>query len=283
MKIYVLSDLHTECKPFVPDPQAIDECDVIVLAGDIHPGVDGIIWAREAFADKPVVYVAGNHEFYGQHWDDLTGQLRETAKTHGIHFLENETVTIQRVRFLGCTLWTDFEFFNKSRRSQCMRAVETGLADYDAIDAEFLPPERVAAVLGTPGRKGDENSWSGKLTPAHTLERHQASRAWLESELAQGDPAKTVVVTHHYPHKNSTAARYSQDLVTAGFGSSLPPDMLRQASLWIHGHTHDSFNYRIGDSARSVRVICNPRGYPLGWHDTAFENVAFNDRLLIEI
>ena len=238
MKIYVLSDLHTECKPFLPDPQATEEAEVIVLAGDINPGLDGIIWAREAFTDKPIVYIAGNHEFYGQHWDDLLGQLRETARAHDIHFLENETAMIKGVRFLGCTLWTDFEFFEKSRRSQCMRAVENALADYDAIDAEFLPPDRVAAILGTPCSKKDEKSWSAKLTPFHTLERHQASRAWLQSEMVRGDPEKTVVVTHHYPHKNSTAVRYCKDLVTAGFGNSLPLDMLCQASLWIHGHLH---------------------------------------------
>lgn len=64
MKLLVLSDLHVEFAPFVPDPAAVEAADVVVLAGDVSNGVKGIAWARQAFADKPVVYVVGNHEFY---------------------------------------------------------------------------------------------------------------------------------------------------------------------------------------------------------------------------
>ena len=283
MKLYVLSDLHLEFRPFTPDPQAAEAADVIVFAGDIHPGVEGILWARQTFPHKSIIYAAGNHEFYGFHWDRLLDQLRETVAVHNVLFLENDVVTVEGVRFLGATLWTDFEYFGLSRRSQCMREVEHYLADYKAIKADTLQPERVSAILGTyDGKKGAVRG-SRKLTAVHTLERHQASRAWLELELPKGDQNKTVVVTHHYPDKNSTALRYRQDLTTAGFGSCLPPQMLLQARLWIHGHTHDSCNYRIGDSVQSVQVICNPRGYPLGRHGTAFENAAFDDSLLIEV
>ena len=283
MKLYVLSDLHLEFKPFTPDPEASTAADVIVLAGDIHLGVEGIVWARQTFPHKPIVYVAGNHEFYRFHWDKLLDLLREAAAAQNVYFLENTAVTIDGVRFLGASLWTDFEYFGLSRRSHCMREAETFLADYKAIKAAALPPDRVATILGTHEGKSGAVRWSKKLTAVHTLERHQASRAWLASELPKGDQEKTVVVTHHYPHKNSTAPRFSQVLTTAGFGSCLPTDMLRQAKVWIHGHTHDSCNYRIGDSIQSVRVVCNPRGYPLGWHDTAFENIDFDERLLIEI
>ena len=283
MKIYILSDLHLEFRPFTPDPEALDAADVIVLAGDIYPGINGITWARKTFGDKPVVYVAGNHEFYGRHWDKLLGQMRETAVSENVHFLENDSVEIKGVRFLGATLWTDFEFFAKSRRSQCMREAETFLADYSAIKAETIQPARLASILGNQTGKLDPVRWSSKLKAAHTLERHQASRAWLEAELPKGEQKKTVVVTHHYPHKRSTAPRFSQDLVTAAFGTEMPIELVRQAKLWIHGHTHDSFNYRIGDSVQAVRVICNPRGYPLGWHDTAFENAAFDDGLLVDL
>ena len=286
MKLYVLSDLHVEFRPFTPNPVAVAAADVVVLAGDIYPGVEGIVWARKSFSDKPIIYVAGNHEFYGRHWDKLLDQLRETAAKQSVHFLENDAVTIEGVRFLGATLWTDFDYFGRSRRSQCMREVETFLNDYDTIKAETLKPERVATILGMHDGKKGPVRWSRKLTAAHTLERHQASRAWLASELQKegcGDPGKTVVVTHHYPNKLSTAPRFIDDPVTAGFGSVLPPDMLLNAGLWIHGHTHDSCDYRIGDSKPSVRVICNPRGYPLGQHTTEFENASFDDQLLIEV
>ena len=91
------------------------------------------------------------------------------------------------------------------------------------------------------------------------MERHLASRAWLTTELMKGDPARTVVVTHHYPHRHSTAAKFASDVLTPAFGSKLPLELLLRASLWIHGHTHSSCAYRLGDSRRHVRRGRNPR------------------------
>ena len=101
MKLLVLSDLHVEYASFEPDTNATKAADVVVLAGDIHKGADGIEWARETFPDKAIIYVAGNHEFYGQHWDAHLEHLRRKATIHDIHFLENDAVTIEGVRFLG--------------------------------------------------------------------------------------------------------------------------------------------------------------------------------------
>jgi hypothetical protein len=107
--------------------------------------------------------------------------------------------------------------------------------------------------------------------------------AWLVAELPKGEADRTVVVTHHFPHKNSSSPKWSNDPVTAIFGSRLPNEVLLGARLWIHGHTHDSCDYRLGDSQHSVRVVCNPRGYPLGWHDSVFENPRFDPAYLVEI
>ena len=107
--------------------------------------------------------------------------------------------------------------------------------------------------------------------------------AWLHAELPKGDPGKTVAVTHHFPHRNSCAPQWSNAPLTAIFGSNVPDEVLLGATLWIHGHTHDSCNYRIGDSKRSVRVICNPRGYPLGRLESEFENCLFDPGLLVEV
>ena len=287
MKLYVLSDLHVEFSPFTPDPDTVKAADVIILAGDIYLGVKGIAWARKAFGDKPVVYVAGNHEFYGHHWDKLLDQLRDEARSHDVHFLETDSVTIDGVRFLGATLWTDFQFFGMSRRSQAMREVERHLVDYSDIKAETIQPELVSAILGTQDGKKGPVRWSRKLTAVHSLARHQASLTWLKSQLLGAsesvNAASTVVVSHHYPHKNSTASVYADDLVTAGYGSHLPIDMITQADLWIHGHTHDSFAYRVHYKDRSVRVVCNPRGYPLSRVTDVYENHAFNRQLLVEV
>lgn len=271
MKLLVLSDLHVEFAPFVPD-RAMAAVDVVVLAGDIHKGVQGMAWARQTFLDKPIVYVAGNHEFYGQHWDKLLVKLRAQALVHDIHFLENNCVTIDGIRFLGATLWTDFDFFGPEKRSQMMVAAQLGMNDFQVIQADPIMND---------GKLSGYKRY--KLTPFHTLQRHRESLIWLKQELLKGEPERTVVVSHHYPHHNSASPNWVNDDITAIYGSRLPKDILLAAKVWIHGHSHDSCDYRIEDGLRSVRVICNPRGYPLTWQKNKFENHAFNPALHIEI
>lgn len=283
MKLHILSDLHNEFAPHQPDPTAAAAADLIVLAGDIEVGTKGLIWARDAFPNHEIIYVAGNHEFYHHHWNQLLVDMRSKAEILGIHFLENQATTIGGIRFLGATLWTDYDYFGRNKRQACMHEAEEKLNDFRLIKAQTIQPERVAAILGTADGKIGPVRWTRKLTAVHTLQRHQESMAWLRGELLRGDPEKTVVVTHHYPHKSSCAPRWANEPLTAIFGSNLPTEVLLGASLWIHGHTHDSCNYRIGDSKRSVRVICNPRGYPVAWLEDEFENESFNSRLLVEI
>jgi predicted phosphodiesterase len=283
MKVHILSDLHNEFAPHHPDPVAVAAADVIVLAGDIDQGTKGLTWAREAFPNHEIVYVAGNHEFYHHHWNQLLVDMRSKAETLGIHFLENQAATIGGVRFLGTTLWTDYDYFGRGKRQTCMREAEEKLNDFRLIKAPTIQPERVAAILGTADGKRGPVRWTRKLTAVHTLERHQESLAWLRDELLKGDPEKTIVVTHHYPHKNSCAPRWANDPLTAIFGSNVSTEMLLRASLWIHGHTHDSCDYQIGGSIRSVRVVCNPRGYPVGLLKNDFENGSFDRSLLVAV
>lgn len=262
MKILVLSDLHLESTAFEPDGEAIKATDVIVLAGDIHPGDDGIRWARETFPGKPVIYVAGNHEFYGGDWNLTLKLMRETAKVNNVYFLENDSVMIGGVRFLGCTLWTDFEYFGKDQTIKAMNYANSNFLDYKAIEAA--------------GHHGN------RLTAAMTLQRHRDSRAWLEAELPKGNPGLTVVVTHHYPHQNSTAPEFKDDPLTPVFGSKLPEKLLLQSAFWIHGHAHSSLNYRLATIGRVMHVVCNPRGYSDDW-TCGIENKQFEPGMLLEI
>lgn len=265
VKILVLSDLHLEQARFLPNAAATKACDVIVLAGDIHTGDRGIRWARETFANKPIVYVAGNHEFYGQDWDAGLNTMRETARVLDVQFLENDCVEISGVRFLGATLWTDFEYQGGHLVDKLKKQAYDWFLDYTAIKA---------------------NAQGRRLTPDMSISRHQQTRAWLAGELAKSESSDTVVVTHHYPHKNSTPPRYALDGMTACYGSQLPEDLLLKAGLWIHGHTHASNNYRIngrnGHQDQYLQVICNPRGYLLKGMTVGAENANFNPGLLIE-
>src|SRR5439155_12653591 len=129
MRLHILSDLHLEFGiTSIPDTDA----DVVVLAGDIHLGREGGMWARRHFPDKPVVYVLGNHEFYRHSIPALTEALkRETDGSH-IHLLENKAVELDGFTFLGCTLWTDFSLNGDSEIA--MRAAEDIMSDYSIID-----------------------------------------------------------------------------------------------------------------------------------------------------
>jgi len=253
MRIRVLSDLHLEFAGLEPTAVA---CDVVVLAGDIHTGAQGFAWARRAFPDRPIIYVPGNHEYYGHDWDVLPEQLQTAARACGVELLDRAQRVIEDVRFVGCTLWTDFDLFGQARRVQAMAAAEDKLFDYRFIHA------------------------NGKALRADdTRNRHIADRAWLEQllhEPAQGRWRTTVVVTHMAPSWRSTAERFKNHLTSAGFASHMD-EVVERAGLWIHGHTHDSFDYYL----QGCRVVCNPRGYPHRSH--ASENGQFNEQLIVTV
>lgn len=265
MKIQLASDLHLEfLEKRFPGERIIEPApgaDILVLAGDIHNGTKAI----SAFADWPVhvLLVAGNHEYYGRSWEQTRADLRSACDGTNITFLDNDSFEFDGVRFLGCTLWTDFRLKGFTQR-QCMEAVQLALNDYYVIDTQ-----------------------AGRLQAKDTLEDHEQSRRWLERELAKPYPGKTVVVTHHGPHPLSIHPRYLgiNNRVNAGFVSDLTP-LLHQADLWLHGHVHDSFDY--SDVGR-CRVVANPAGYVKNFglasspQDFDLENPGFNRNLVLEI
>lgn len=195
MKIQLASDLHLEFteKKF-PGERIIEpapDADLLVLAGDIHNGAKAVA----VFADwpVPVIYLAGNHEFYGNSWEQTRTDLRKACAGTNITFLDNDVVEFGGVRFLGCTMWTDFRQRGFTQ-SQSMNAVEEALNDYYVIHTQ-----------------------EGTLRARDTLADHEQSRRWLERELAKPFAGKTVVVTHHGPHPLSIHPRYLGDRVNAGF------------------------------------------------------------------
>ena len=159
MKLYVLSDIHAEFTAFTPDPKALQAADVVVLAGDIHDGEFVPTWARETFGDVPIIWVAGNHEFYNHHWERCLADMRRAAKQRSMHFLENETVTIDGVDFLGATLWTDFEMMGS--KSESITEASRYMVDYRKISgcSPFKTIERhnhVVAFVGVGDRGGQQ-------------------------------------------------------------------------------------------------------------------------------
>lgn len=235
MRLRVLSDLHCEFRPVVVPP---DDSDVVVLAGDIHQGVEGVAWMREQFPDQPVVFVAGNHEFYHQTLPAALDELRAACLGTNVHFLENECVELGGFTFLGCTLWTDFCLFGVERQVDAWAQAAAFFSDFRRIE---VAPE------GRRLRARDMVSW------------HETSRRWLGQALSGVDPRTTIVVTHHAPSVQSISPRLRGQLLTAAFASNL--DALIEGSgvpLWIHGHTHHSTHYTIGQT----HILANQRGYP---------------------
>jgi hypothetical protein len=179
------------------------------------------------------------------------------------------------VRFLGCTLWTSFGLridnpgFEgqpvrlMSDRCRSMAECSRYLADYSAIRIEDP---------GTSNSRG-----SRRLVPMDTLRIHRRHRSWLRRRLAEPFDGPTVVVTHHAPHRNSLAARYAEEWSSGGFVNEMLPELFEVPVLWVHGHTHDSFDYEVV----GCRVVSNPRGY-LNWHGE-FENARFNPGLVVEV
>ena len=136
MKLHILSDLHFEFQkwPRGVDVNAVD-ADVTILAGDIGIGLQGIQWALDRI-ERPVIYVMGNHEYFGQRpiTRTLEKAKRKCAGTH-VHVLDNESVIIDGVRFLGTTLWTDFALFGIEQRDTMMAHAQSTMTDYALIHA----------------------------------------------------------------------------------------------------------------------------------------------------
>ncbi len=260
MKIRLLSDLHLEHShrhpPFVlPDADA----DVVVLAGDIDNGTRAIDWAEEVFPDQTVLYVPGNHEYYDTELQSAATRLRERARrSANVRLLDNDEFIHDGVRFLGSTLWTDFALPGRVSMAQAMAQSLQHVVDFRKI------------------RVGD-----AFLTPQQSVDLHQDAVNFLQRSLLRPFAGKTVVITHHAPHPNSVHPRWSGNPVNAAFVSDLTR-LLGTPVLWMHGHTHDSFDFTV----RGTRVLANPMGYRTSnWRevrnaDTALQVTTENERFI---
>ncbi len=259
MRILILSDLHHELwKQFAPriNP-SVSQPDVVVLAGDINTGAKAAEWAAQTFPHVPVLYVHGNHEAYGKNLEDVQADIAEACQaTENVHFLNCSEHVIGQVRFLGTTLWTDFRLFGDDTRQAAMRESESVMADYKRIR------------LTKHGYR--------KLRPGDTAQFHSIQKSWLKNKLAEPFAGLTVVVTHMAPSVMSVADRFATDPVSAAYASRLE-DMASHADLWIHGHTHDSFDYQIG----KCRVVCNPCGYMT--RGGGIENANFDPNFVVQL
>lgn len=247
IRIAVASDLHFEFHSALWLPPLPDRCDVLVLAGDVGVGL-GAVDAVQRVADKlpnsHIIWVAGNHEFYqGVINFELERFRRAFASHERVHFLEDESVTIQGITFLGCSLWTGFDLFGADRRDGVMAEVEGSINDFSFIG-------QVDEDAGC--------SWRS-FNPSDARQRYLNSRLWLEDSLKRGVPERTVVVTHFPPLFELNDKRRPLDAMSAYYQADCS-DLIDtyQPALWFHGHTHWSAQTVRG----RTKLVSNQWGYP---------------------
>jgi Icc-related predicted phosphoesterase len=253
MRLHILSDLHLGVGRLDP-PQV--ESDLVVLAGDIARPGEAVAWARRF--DRPVLFVPGNHEFYGSSVEEAIAELRELCAGTNVTLLERDEVVVDGVRFLGTTLWTDFRLHGDGAvRQEAMQLAQTLIRDFSRIRR-------------APG--------SAELfAPANSVALFEAQSTWLLQRLAVKHDGPTVVITHHPPSARSIHPRFASSPLNPAFASATEHMLDRRcACLWIHGHMHDSFD-RIENG---VRVICNPRGYA---KEGLAENQWFDPALTVDL
>lgn len=279
MKLQLLSDIHLESNPdFVAQPAP--GADLLVLAGDIGSYQlrrDGTVmeepdWGLQRFSPLPqyagwpvpVLFVPGNHEYDALDVDTAHEQMRASCDRLGIQWLDCVSTVIDSVRFVGCTLWSDFDAIALNKYPPPKGTETQRLKERDkAFRAANFYLEKMAA------------EHHGQLFDAAAMRGlGLQSQQWLEAALgaphAQGS---TVVVTHFAPTLHSADPRYGLTPGTAGFCNALD-HLLPQADLWLHGHLHCPTDVRVG----RCRIVANPLGY-----EDKGEQIAFDATLLIDI
>ena len=261
MKLQIVSDLHLEFNDVTINNAGAD---ILCLAGDICLAKDLVKNNHKGekfrqFFDHvskefdTVLYIMGNHEHYSGRWNNTAVHIRDALEPwDNITLLDDGWLNFGNTRIVGTSLWTNM---NKGDPITMM-SVKNMMNDYHVITIE-------------------NNGVYHKLRPIDTFNAHARAVECIKlaAETWDGD---VVVLGHHAPSFQSVHQRYKHDwAMNGGYVSDLDDYILSQEKikLWIHGHVHNSFNYKIGQ----CRVVCNPHGY----HD---ENIkGFNPALVIEI
>ncbi|NGX95934.1 MAG: metallophosphoesterase [Candidatus Afipia apatlaquensis] len=254
MKIQIFSDLHLDVARIKPITIG-EDVGLVIVAGDTCEGVLRSFEHLRRIVPMtiPIVMVMGNHEYYRRFVPIELALAKEHAPSFNVHVLENDSVVLGGVRFVGCTLWTDYTIFGAANVAGVMNACANGMNDHRLIGWQKQP-------------------WL-RFRPQEASLLHHQSKAFLTQTLATPFDGPTVVVTHHAPHWSSVHTRFQSDPVTGGFVSDLSALIeAYQPDLWIHGHVHNSSDYRVG----RTRLIANPHGY-------GPENPDFSGELVVEI
>jgi len=268
MRIWIFSDWHLEHYR-VSDKRVTEagfpDADICVVPGDMHHGDQEVKFLGETISDKmPVIMTPGNHSFYNRFMSDTRAEMaRIAADFPNLHLLDPGKVVIGGIRFIGATLWTDYDLLGIERRKEVMWKAGSHINDHRYITAGSSTEE-------------PRRFWS----PDDARARHLEELAFIESELREPFEGRTIIVSHHGPHPESVHPRFrgaASQTLNGAFVSDLSAVINKyRPALWVHGHIHDSMDYVIGET----RIVANPRGYETL---NGAENPVFDPRLVIEI
>ncbi len=251
MKIQILSDLHIEYDYLeIPNVGA----DILILAGDIGLGVSSVKYIEKFRKNyKEVIYVPGNHEYYGGNISMVAKEMSEICEECDIKFLDNNHLLLGDICFIGSTLWTDFRLYGEEleKIGFYMNRARNALNDFNLI--------RYASMY---------------FNPSHCASLSLIAQKYIQENLEKYKDKKKIVVTHHAPSMKSIHEKYLGNILNPCFANNLD-DLVSQSDIWIHGHVHNSFDYSIGEA----RVLANPRGYSLKGKN---ENESFNPAFILE-
>ena len=239
MNIQIMSDLHLEhCENF--QFQKKEGADVLILAGDISSQTYQADFVRKCAEQIPTIMIMGNHEPLGTTIDKNIEEWK-ALKIPNLFILNNETVILNGVKFIGTTLWSDLG-----------RSVTNNISIQQTL-VEFK-------------KLFKDESCENLIDIPYLQDQFNKSLAFIEKELFSEDDLPQVLITHHAPTFSSVGEKYERSTLNSAFASNLD-HMLSYAEhlkLCVHGHVHDSYDYMLGDT---LRVVCNPRGY----HDSNTE------------
>lgn len=258
MIVRYVSDLHIEFG-YELELESLEEDkdSILILAGDIH-NLDKIDSILEEVSKrfKKVIYVPGNHEYYGLVFNRAFHKARvRNEHLENVYFLNNEYTLIDDWVFIGSTLWTD--------TSDCPMAYD--LSDYKYIRYIY---------------DGEEKA----ITPKVTTDVHLLSVRCIKDILGYYPEKNVFMVSHHAPSAHSSSIKFIDSPMNECFYTNLENLILDnpQIKYWVHGHMHNGSDYKIGE----CRVLCNPRGYKFRAPrhlDGVWENTYFDDRKRLAI
>ena len=259
VNLLLCSDLHLDVghyalREHIDQVRQDHRLDAVILAGDIVevPGGSPVKYALEQVPnDIPAFFVPGNHDFYGSAYGlaNVLNVWEKQAQNSHVHLFTEKSFVLSspsggKVVLLGSTLWSNLQGLGPLVESELLRNLPRQIADFSCMRASDGSPWKVRDMLA----------------------QFDKGLLFLEKELSRAmlqDGRRRVVITHFGPHKQSIQPRWASVDASAYFCNHLP-ELVEKADLWLHGHTHDQFEYQVGDDPCLGRVVCHPRGYAGG-------------------